>query len=132
MITTILSFILLSVPTVWELYNDRNGDFNKKADVLFRVLLIINAGLIVWGLFNRNAFLSMNLSFAIHWLLFDYLIVIILNRNVYEKKVHWFTHLGTSSAIDKLSFWVKLGPWGRFGVRVGYFVIALVLFLKTS
>lgn len=128
----ILSFILLSAPTCYELYNDRNGDLNKKRDVIIRALLMVSFALLCWCLLHQNFFASLNLSVAIFFLLFDYIIILILNRNVYEKKVHWFTFLGTSSAIDKLSFWVKLGPWGRFGIRVGYFVVALVLFLKSS
>lgn len=125
---TILSFILLSIPTCWELYDDRKGDLNKKKDVVFRAGTMIAAALVCACVLHQNFFTSLNLSVAIFFLLFDYIIVIILNRNVYEKKVHWFTFLGTSSDIDKLSFWIKLGPWGRFGIRVAYFLIALILF----
>lgn len=124
----ILSFILLSIPTCYELWNDAKGDLNKKRDVIIRALLMVSAALLCWCLLHQNFFASLNLSVAIFFLLFDYLIILILNHNVYEKKVHWFSHLGTSSAIDKLSFWVKLGPWGRFGIRVLYFIGSIILF----
>lgn len=125
----ILAILILCLPLIWELWNDRNGDFNKKADVLFRALLIVNAGFIVWGFFNRNLFAAMNLSFAIHWLLFDYLIHIILYRNGVITSTAWFKYMGKSSKIDNISWWRNMNPWLRLQIRLTYFLISLYLYL---
>lgn len=126
----IIAILILCLPLGWELWNDRNGDFNKKADVLFRALLIVNAGFIVWGFFNRNLFAAMNLSFAIHWLLFDYLIHIILYRNGVIVSPEWFKYTGKSSKVDNIPIWKSIGPYGRLFVKLFYFLLAVWLYFK--
>lgn len=127
----ILAILLLSLPTLWEIFNDRQGDLNKFEDVFIRAGLMLGsaAGCALLGF---NFWWSLNLSVAIFFLFFDYLIVMILNRNVYEVKVNWFTHVGKSSVFDQLKFWRTANPWLRFAIKAVYFAVSLLIFVIKS
>jgi hypothetical protein len=117
--------LILFVPLIWEIWNDCRGDLDKEWDVVIRVFLMIQVGCLVWQFSHRDVFAAINLSFAIHFMLFDYLIVIILNRTVYERKINWFTHL-SNSPIDKI--WKGWNPWLRLLIRLTYFLASLILY----
>lgn len=128
MILTILSLLLLFGPLIFELADDANGDNNKQFDVAIRIAIGLLASFVAWFTDGSSFLAAFNLSMAIHWLLFDYAINIILNRTVYEKKVNWFTHVGKSGVIDPLTFWRNMNPYVKLGIRVAYFLISVTLY----
>jgi hypothetical protein len=126
----ILVMIFVMVPVLWELYNDRNGDLNKKKDVFMRAMLFAWAGAVINILTGVSAVICILLSIGTFFLLFDYLIVIVLKHNkVISPTANWFTYLGKKGYVDNIFLWKRLGPWGRFITKVVVFTISLVLYL---
>lgn len=129
----ILSFCLLFIPTIWELINDRKGDYNKDIDVFYR---LISAGVISFAvhLFAKvNIYAAFNLAMAIHFLFFDYAIAAILIHNKTLEpprgvKYHWWTYQAKKGVIDNISFWKNLNPYVKLLIRVTYFVISIILY----
>lgn len=129
MILELLAFILLFSPLVWELITDANGDYDKKADVLIRGVIAALASILAYVLTDRNILAAFNLSVALHFMFFDYMIAIVLYNNGVIHDARWFSKLGKSGVIDRLTFWVKAGKWGRFLIRFCYLAIALFLYI---
>lgn len=140
--TNILGVVLLIFGVViWELFDDRKGDLNKKEDVFYRGALMLLAACLntlLNGIGNcedwRRALfflvLSFNLSVSSFFLLFDYLITYILIKGgVIElgknSPVTWFNYRMGGG----FEFWKKASPMARLFIRVGYFVISLVIYL---
>lgn len=126
----IAAIIILCLPTAVELYADRNGDTNKVMDTVVRIMMMIAVGLIVWGWLGKNMFVAMNMSFAIFFLIFDYAIHIILYRNGVIASPAWFRYTGKSSKVDNLPIWKRIGPYGRFFVKLFYFLGSIWLYFK--
>lgn len=124
----VLSFLLLCVPTIWELRNDANGDANKKQDVLIRATIMLGVSFMCVS-FGKNFFTSLNLSVAIHFAVFDYFINIILYHNNAIDYANWFSYSSKSGVVDNIGFWRKMNPWGKFAIRLGYFIIAIILYV---
>lgn len=114
-------FLILFAPLVWELIDDKRGDRNKKIDVLWRVLIGAAASAFVW-LFSRHSLAETAfMCFAIFFLIFDYGINLVLRRP------NPFSYLSTKTgSIDRIKWWVKIGPWWRFAVRMAIFAVALI------
>lgn len=129
MILELLAFILLLSPLVWELITDARGDFDKRADLLVRGVIAAISATLAYVLTERNILAAFNLSVALHFMLFDYLVAIILYNNGIINDTRWFSKLGKSGVIDRLLFWVKAGKWGRFFIRFCYLAIALFLYI---
>lgn len=130
-----IASLILCVPTIWEVFNDRKGDFNKSFDVLFRIVTMLLASWTVSENFGFNFFASLNLSLAIFFLFFDYVIAYVLIRNGTLEppkgvKYHWFTYQAKSGVIDNLKFWKSLKPAIKLGIRIAYFTGALWVFLR--
>lgn len=140
----ILAFAVLFVPTIWELWDDRNGedkqgklrDRYKKGIVwavstfvslviyFWPVLLVKSSGAVLVGWWTLKSWI---MALAIHFLIFDYAIVIILkHRGVIETKESAFSYLGKTANYPK--FWVKMNPWIRFCIRLTIFAIALIIY----
>jgi hypothetical protein len=136
-----LAIIPLFLPLVYELIQDRNGESkrDKRQDWGARLMLVtIGAMGNMWILrehvnyegwnFMRGLYSAMFLSFAIHLMLFDYLIVIILKKNgVIRPDAKPFSYLGKTANYPKL--WVKIGPWGRFSIRLLTLITAIIIYL---
>lgn len=74
------------------------------------------------------------MSVAIHFLFFDYSIQYILIKNGTLEpprgvKYHWFTYQAKAGVIDNIGLWRNMNPWVKLCIRVGYFTMALMLFL---
>jgi|SRR5688572_228092 len=128
---TTLAIISLFVPLAIELWNDRNGETaeEKVNDAIWRVVLAVVAGIVNFYMLNKPIFDAMFLALAIHWLLFDYLINIILYKNNVIDYANWFSYTGKTGFIDDISLWKRIGPWGRFTVKTVVFITALVIFI---
>ena len=120
----IIALILLTVPTVWELWDDRNGDFNKKIDVWIRGALIVVFSMFAFLISLRNIVGCMALSAGIHFMFFDYGIAYILGH-----VKDWFSYLGEKGFVDNISFWKGMKPKYRFVVRLVVFVFSIMLYL---
>lgn len=134
-------FLVIAGPVIWEIFNDRNGDLNKKEDLFYRGALMFLASLIntlLNGIGNcedwRRTILfltfSLNLSIAGFVLMFDYFITaILIKRGVIETPgAHWFSYL-RNGGVDAWKPWVKLSPRARFLIRLGYFAVSLIIYL---
>jgi hypothetical protein len=119
----IICFLILFAPYVWEGISDRKGDFNKKIDVLWRILIAAGASLFVWVMTGHSLWSCALMCFAIFFLLFDYTIAIVL------KRPDPFSYLSqTTGVVDRMRWWVRIGPWWRFGIRMAVFAISLVIY----
>lgn len=126
----ILAITFLFTPLAWELFNDRNGDTDKKKDVVIRLIIAAQVALFHGAHSWLKWFAAFNLSLTIHWLLFDYLIHIILYRNGIIVSPAWFNYLGKSSKVDKIVIWKNIGPYGRLFVKLFYFIGSIWLYFK--
>lgn len=113
-----LLLLILLIPTIWEVIDDRKGDSNKGFDVFMRVLLGL---LVAFSRWFDNPYTAFFLSMALHFFLFDYAINLVLKREP------WFSYLGKTGVVDTLPFWRNLHPWARFGLRAVVLVIAYIL-----
>lgn len=119
----IICFFILFAPYLWEVIDDRKGDLNKKIDVLWRVLIAAAASLFVWVMTGHSLWATGFMCFAIFFLLFDYTIAIVL------KRPDPFSYLSqTTGVVDRMRWWVHIGPWWRFAIRFAVFAIALVFY----
>ena len=130
----ILAILLLSSPTVIELYGDRHGDFNKKEDVIYRFLFMTGFSILVWIILKFNVLIAFNLSIAIHFAFFDYIIAYILIKNgIIEPprgvRLHWFTYVGKSGVVDNFKFWRNMRCGWRFAIRLTYLAVSLLILL---
>ncbi len=131
---TILAVGILTLPTVFEVYNDRHGDFDKKTDILLRVLLGV-----VCGGFNHTMglqfLIAFNLSMAIFFLVFDYIIAYTLIKNGTLEpprgvRYHWFRYTAKDGFVDNVPNWKYANPWLKLGIRVLYFTGSLILYIR--
>jgi hypothetical protein len=127
--------IFLALPTVYEISDDAEGDLNKKRDVIYRLLLMISMAFVAHLTGLSNFFVAFNLSLAIHFLFFDYIIqyILIKNGTLEPPKgvtYHWFTYQAKSGVIDNLRFWRNMNKWVKLGIKLAYFTISLILFIK--
>lgn len=128
-----ISLLALTIPYLWEIVNDRNGESYKEKvkDIIIRIFLAVLASLVGWYFIGANPIKGVFLSLAFHWLLFDYTITtVLIKRGVIETKESAFSYVGKTSAMDKNKFWVKLGGWGRFIVRLIVFGVATIIYLQ--
>ena len=127
---TTLIILFLIIPLLWELWNDRNGDPNKKRDVFIRGMLIAWSGVMINLLTGVPAVVCIILGVGTFFLLFDYLVVVVLKYNkIISETAHWFTYLGKKGYVDNLKWWGRLGPWWRLIVKLSVFLLSLILFL---
>jgi hypothetical protein len=132
MIKEIFAILFLFIPLISEVMNDAKGDLNKLKDVWVRFFLTLVGSMFAVALTDHNYLLALNLSLAIHFFLFDYIVtaVLIKNKVIEVSGAHWFSYMGKSSKVDNISWWRNMNPWGRFAIRLGYFIGSLVLYFK--
>jgi len=122
----VIFFLLCAIPTACELYNDRHGDTKKDhiRDVLVLTVISLGLALVLNWLFDYKLVGTMLLIWAIHFLLFDYLITYILKRNhVISPKANWFTYTGKTSTMDK--YVAKIPPWIRLAIKLLTFGVTI-------
>ena len=126
---TTLSIILLLLPTAYHLYFDRNGELpeEKSHDILLMVAIAATAAFIGYLIAGKNMLTGLFLSWAIHFMVFDYAIVYILKkRGMIETKESAFSYLGSSYTDDVLRQWK---PWTRFWIKLGVLVGAVIIYI---
>lgn len=122
MIPELLALFALSIPTVYELWNEKSGEplKSKWLSMTLRVVIALVSIAVAWG-FHGNLLGCVAMSFAIFFLCFDYCVNLILGRKP------WYSYL-SKSPLDKL--WSGY-HWGwRMFIRVGVFVVANLIYWR--
>lgn len=115
------------IATIWEVWNDRKGDFNKGFDVFIRMILFTLEAYILHLIFDKSVLVSLVIPFAVFFLFFDYLIAAVLIRNGVIQG-HWFNYQAKSGVVDNIGFWKRMNPWLKLGVRLIVFIVAVLIF----
>lgn len=121
----ILALLILAIPTLWELYDDRNGETQreKKWDVVKRIILMLLCSYGAAALIDSSwitFFKSLALSFAIFFGWFDYLINLILGRKP------WYSYLSKSPIDQKF---ISMNWRVRMGLRIVVFVTSIIIWI---
>lgn len=135
----IIAAVVLSLPIIIESRNDRSGESLREKgfrgfDIYLRTVGFVLFGWIatVTRYFYYPVTIGQTLpavfmSFAIHFLTFSYFVTYKLERNgVIKPGSNWFTYEGKTSRSDRNNLWHRIGPWGRFSIRVVVFAVALI------
>lgn len=119
----IICIIILCSPLIREIPDDRKGDDDKKRDVWIRIAIGAAASIFVWLISRHSLWGSAAMCFALFFLLFDYLINLVL------KRPNPFEYLSTTTGtVDRIEWWVKIGPWWRFAIKFVVFAVALIIY----
>jgi len=122
-------FILYLEPFLWEVKDDRFGDSDHRQDVVRRWAMAAIITFLAWTLGTlhiierHNPLAIFGLVLSIHFFLFDYAIAYVLGHR------DWFSYLSNNpkgSVVDRIKIWVKIGPWGRFSVKLIFLVGFLI------
>lgn len=135
----ILGFIILFGPLIWEVQNDKKGDYDKRLDLIKRGILMLIVSLVNTALNGgreitymvKTFLLSLNMTLAIFVAAFDYWVTAkMVSFGVIElpRLGTWFTHVGKTADFDKWAPWANLSAKKRFIIRVGYLVLATVIY----
>ena len=124
-----ISIVLLTAPLIWELLDDRKGDFNKAQDVIWRVLIAMSAASTIWILefihrMHHGFFQSIFLALSIHFMFFDYGINLILGH-----KKDWFSYMGKKGVIDNYPLWHNLDPRRKLMIKLLIFLMAIIWYV---
>ena len=127
----LIAAIFCIFPTLWELYDDRNGETVKGKRRDFYLVSIGSIGIAVVNLilFDIRVTCSLLLILGIRMLIFDYIINILLFTNGVSQSGKWFEYVGKTAKFDQRDFWLRIGRWGRFSVRVLAFALSLLYFI---
>lgn len=122
------------IALIWEVYNDRHGDANKWFDVIVRLIVLVCESQLIHLFLHKPFITSLLLSTAIFFLFFDYVITYILIKNGTVEpprgvRYNWFTYEAKSGIFDTMDWW-KYSPWLRLGIKLAYFLVSLILFVK--
>lgn len=115
----VLCLWILMFPTLWEIADDWKGDHNKRFDVTIRFVLGLISGSIVFLLRGGDLYLTIAMSFALHFFFFDYLLPML----AYGRS-NWFSYLGKKGFVDNIGVWRNLNPWIRFIIRLVVLITA--------
>jgi len=118
----IICFLILLNPVVWEYTNDKNGDFDKKKDVLIRCIIASTCCIVNYLFTDRFILKSALMCFALFFLIFDYLIA-----TRFAPQGKWFSYLGKKGWFDNLPGWKK-NPWVRLGIKLAVLIGALIYY----
>jgi hypothetical protein len=126
---TALSILLLALPLLYHLFNDRNGEkpSEKTGDIILVSALALIAAVVGYYISGKPIIDGLLLAWGLHFLIFDYAIVAILKkRGVIEAKESFFTYLGNSYTDDVLR---QFSPWQRFWLKIGVLVVAITIYV---
>lgn len=120
----------LILPTIYEVWDDRNGEYTKgkKTDLIITACLYAVFALAFWWIFETHPLKSLALMLGIRILLFDYLVQYVLIHNGVIAG-HWFNYSGKTARWDKAT--VRLNPWLKLGFRVLVFVGTIFVYFSS-
>lgn len=129
MILSLVRFLILSIPTAYEIWNEKTGEKPKVKwlSMFVRVVIAIGSTWVAAVFKNDNLLLDLIksgvMAFAIFFLTFDYLFNIIFHR----KTRVWYLYLSKSPLDQK---WSKVNWKVRMVIRLVIFSSALVWYFK--
>ncbi len=138
MLLELLCILLLSIPLIWECWDDRDGDVHwsgldtepKNDDWILRALLMLLSSVAVFFLHpTKNFFQALLMSFAIFTLFFPYLINFIHYKRGVTSDPQWWNHLSKTAIPDKWPAWRGLHWSVRLLILLMFFGIALKVYL---
>lgn len=127
MILSLVLFLILSIPTIYEIWNEKKGEPLKMKwlSMFVRVVIAIGSTWVAAVFKNDNLLLDLIkcgiMAFAIFFLTFDYVINIILGRKP------WFSYL-SKSPLDKL--FGKVNWKVRMAIRLIVFITAIIIWIN--
>lgn len=137
-----LSLALLSVPLIWEVWNDKDGDahvsragwneniqmLSKRVDIYARCVLC-GAASMVNTFLGHPLLSSIVMCGAIHFLFFDYIVAYVLMKNRVIDHVYnrWWSVLG-SKGFDNFDWWKGKSWQVRMAIKVAVFIIACLIY----
>jgi hypothetical protein len=125
---TALSILLLALPLLYHLHNDRNGERKdeKAGDIILVSALALIAAVVGYYISGKPIIDGLLLAWGIHFAVFDYAIVYILKkRGVIETKESWYEYLGSSYTDDVLR---QFTPWQRLIMKAVVLGVAVVIY----
>lgn len=128
-----ITILLLSVPLLCELYDDRLGEQHPSNDWQYRPLLMLITGFFSAILLPKLGFWidflrGVVLSLGIFTLFFPYLINIILVHNRIITNRRWWDHLSGKAWPDRLQIWAETHWLIRMFVLMLIFSACCVVF----
>lgn len=118
----IIAVLLLCVPLIWELIDDKKGDIHPNNDWIIRGGLMLIASGLTLLFVDRGFFQALSFSFGIFSLFFPYL------YNIFNKKKPWWNYLNNTAFPDNWEIW-RLTPWpARIFILAIVFGIGLSLY----
>jgi hypothetical protein len=115
---TALSLLLLLIPVGFHLWQDRRGEKPKEkaADIFMVSGIALLCSVAGYRLSAKPIIDGLLLAWALHFLLFDYLIVIILKKR------------GGSSYTDDVLR--QFSPWQRLILKIGVLGVATLVYVS--
>lgn len=127
----VIVYTLMADLLVIQLVDDRDGERRKKSDVIVLSILAAIQSLLIHYYLHIEWYRTIAAAFAWHFLLFDYIVVVLLVKNkVIRADAKWFTYMGHGT-IDSVKLW-RDHPYFRLIVRVAVFVIANAIYFRWS
>lgn len=136
-ILEVLCFLIIFYPVIWERNDDKHGETlkEKRGDIPIRFLLMLAVSLVNYLLRDLH---FMHLTFTLKGILkpfimsaaqffltFDY----VIHSRLGHKGWKAFTYLGkTPNTLDTNKLWIRLGPWGRFILKLIVFGLAMIYY----
>lgn len=126
MITEIFFILILTVPTIYAVWEDRNGDEHPNHDWVGILVVMVICSLVVGFIDGRMSFAmdfirALCLSIAIYVLLFNWLIGYVLwKRGVIELKPgkKWYNHYSKTAIPDKWMIWNTARWWQKLFFQI--------------
>lgn len=118
--------LICFAPTVWEIYNDRNGETanDKVRDGIITAIFYTTITLALWWVYETHPLKLLALMLGIRVMFFDYFIQYILTKRGVIRG-HWFFYKGHTAKFDRVIKY--LNPWIVLVCRVILFAAAVWL-----
>jgi Mn2+/Fe2+ NRAMP family transporter len=137
-LVAIVAPLILSIPFIVAMWNDRNGDKHPNFDWILEVtLMIVVAYLVQWKVVpEKKMYQTLILSGAIFFSLFpfavNYMLIFITKKIELKKDVKWYNHFSKDAIPDRWPFWNELHVIQRILVLVVVLALAIWLYADWS
>lgn len=121
-----VAIALCLIPTLYEVWEDRNGEgrTDKTRDAIVAVIMYAAVALVNWWWLDVHPLRSLALTFGFRVLLFDYMVqYVLIKRGVIHG--HWFFFKGKTAKWDRVIKY--LNPWVVLACRLVVFGIMLTI-----
>lgn len=127
---TTLYYFLCLLPTAWEVFDDRKGETKKGKRRDAFITLAMCLALAMLSNFMQLPWYSVAMVLVWRFLLFDYAINYVLNRNEVIHAPKWWDYSGKTAAFDKWNVWENLNWVLKAVIKVAVFIAASWVYFK--